>query len=468
MNSAIYCRISHDDPRNESVSIHRQREELLALAKRNGDFISEHLIFIDDKSGGTLHREGLQKLLTLIKARQVKRLYIYELSRLTRGDLSEVEQLLKLVEEYNVDVIPIYGFIDVSTPETEMVTYNQALLNRYWRRRTSYALKRYRKHAKQSGLYHAHKSPLGLIRSGKFPNITWALTDDFPLVLEILDLYVNGKGANTIARLLNERGRTWKSGIDTRKPLNPDSVLNLINGVERYKDFLPPTLLTLVSEIRKERKDRQGNHKPKIHPPLLLRGLVKCAVCGTSYYTHHDPKSVTYEWSYYHANHHPPCGTPYKSAPAKIFDRQALAFAEIVLPQILNPHASADTLALPERDFGKEAEHLQGQLKNLARMLAANRISEAEYDELRREILAALNRLEQARAVPAKREDVNLLRDLLDEWGGVSIGFMIEAGAVDPEIANRVMRLLFESLPVHGRDMQTPVLKEPLRAFVTM
>lgn len=77
----------------------------------------------------------------------------------------------------------------------------------------------------------------------------------------------------------------------------------------------------------------------------------------------------------------------------------------------------------------------------LARMLAANRITEAEYDELRREALAALNRLAQERNAPARREDVNLLRDLLDEWGGVSLGFMIESKAVDPEIANRVMRL---------------------------
>lgn len=66
----------------------------------------------------------------------------------------------------------------------------------------------------------------------------------------------------------------------------------------------------------------------------------------------------------------------------------------------------------------------------------------------------------------AKRVQVNMskeLRDLLRDWAAEM------SKAKDEDFGTgTVAALLFESLPVHGRDMQKPVLKEPLRAFVTM
>ena len=456
MSTALYARISSDDGKGNSVSIHRQLEEIHARAKADALSIPPLFQFVDEsKSGRTLNRPAMQALIAQIKAHNIKRLYVYELSRLSRS-VRDTEDLFTLFATYGVELIPLYGFFDQSTPEGEFATGIQTQLNRYWSAKTSFSLKRYRKHARESGIYHAHKAPLGLDRQGKFPNITWTINDDFALVLEILQMYVAGNGSTVITRTLNEKGRTWKSGKTKRLPLNTDSVVNLVKYLERYKDFLDPSLYALALSIRAERADRRGNGRRPSHPYALLRGLVVCDVCSTKYYSAHNAHDQIYQWTYYHPSYRR-CANPRKLIPRALLDEPMWERAIELATTVLDPQRVRALLTQsPAKTHNvlQDKQAMESRLMEYARLLASKRITEIEYDKLRAETLQSLESLQHEIENAQPEMDTDTLVALCDNLHEAFTSGM----EFDPQAANRLMRLLYKEVRVKGLEIASAVI----------
>lgn len=445
----LYARISSDDGTGRSVSIQRQVDECLARAASLGlTILPEHRIIDEGKTGRNLKRAGIQQVMSLISQDKVRRLFVYEYSRISR-DIIESQQFRQLCKAHNVELIVLYGSVDDSTPEGEFAVGIQDQLNRYWSQKTSYALRRYRSHAKASGIYHSHIAPLGLKRSGQFPNIVWDKSEYFPIVKQVIALYLQGHGRGAIHVHLRDAGVVWIKGKRTiPQPVSCDTLGSVIDNFERYKPFIDPSTYAQVIALRAERKSRAANSARPRHPVALLRGLVRCAICNAKYISSHHAGQGLYEWTYYHP-HMVKCDNPRKSIPRFYLDEPVWSYRDTFIRRFLQPERVTALLKespVQRPNLLAQKQNLEERLKNYARMLGDQRISESEYDTLRKEALTELKSVTEAvAAADAPLDDDSLSALCADIYATLDI-----QQDTDPATQNQLMRLLFARVQVLG------------------
>jgi DNA invertase Pin-like site-specific DNA recombinase len=94
MKAVGYVRVSTEEQAKEGVSLDNQIAKIRAYAELNGMELIE-VINDPGKSGKTLAREGVQKVLSMCQNREVSHVIVYKLDRLTRS----TKDLLSLVED---------------------------------------------------------------------------------------------------------------------------------------------------------------------------------------------------------------------------------------------------------------------------------------------------------------------------------------------------------------------------------
>jgi len=95
MKKAIgYCRVSTEEQAKEGISLEYQKAKIEQYAKLHNLNLVE-VIIDEGKSGKDLNREGIKKILSLIKKGVVTDITVYKMDRLTRRTFD----LLYLVEE---------------------------------------------------------------------------------------------------------------------------------------------------------------------------------------------------------------------------------------------------------------------------------------------------------------------------------------------------------------------------------
>lgn len=142
-------------------------------------------------------------------------------------------------------------------------------------------------------------------------------------IREVFQLYIANNGGKSVARELNSRGHWYRKG----KPWSKDLVLKVLEEfavagtylwgkydakTRRKKarsEWLPlkvdpivePALFDLVGRLRSQRgPTRNPGRAPS--PEMLLRGLVRCGKCGSSYTLESSGKKVkgeVYQYRYY-------------------------------------------------------------------------------------------------------------------------------------------------------------------------
>ena len=107
---AIYARQSID--KKDSISIETQIE----LCKREGGEDKSYLIYSDKGySGKDLQRPDFQKMLSAVRERQISRIIIYRLDRLSRS-LLDFASLIELFRSYGVAFVSTQEKFDTETP----------------------------------------------------------------------------------------------------------------------------------------------------------------------------------------------------------------------------------------------------------------------------------------------------------------------------------------------------------------
>ncbi|MBA7588501.1 hypothetical protein ES708_30559 [subsurface metagenome] len=95
VNTAVgYCRVSTEEQAKEGISLKHQEAKIEQYAKLHNLKLIE-IIIDEGKSGKDLNREGVNKILSLIKKKLVTDIIVYKMDRLTRRTFD----LLYLVEE---------------------------------------------------------------------------------------------------------------------------------------------------------------------------------------------------------------------------------------------------------------------------------------------------------------------------------------------------------------------------------
>ena len=147
MNAIIYCRVSTTKETQES-SLKRQEEELTLLAKQHHMEILD--IIKEQASGYELERDGILKLLEMIKDQQVDAVLIQDETRLGRGNAKIA--LLHCILKENVKLYSIAHNGELQLSESDaMVLKIVGIVEEYQRKLHNIKIKRGMQRAVNNG-----------------------------------------------------------------------------------------------------------------------------------------------------------------------------------------------------------------------------------------------------------------------------------------------------------------------------
>lgn len=209
LKTAIYARQSAD--RRDSISIESQIDDCRALAGK------EPYIFSDRGfSGATLNRPAFSELMSLVRNREVDRIIIYRLDRISRS-LIDFVILTDELKKLGVTLISRTEGFDTSS-ETGIILLNILMMFAEMERGAIRRRVTDNYYARgKLGLYLGGYSPIGYDKADTihmgYKTSYFVPNSDKALVEEIYSLYVNSHmSINSIAAYLNDKGLKGKRG----------------------------------------------------------------------------------------------------------------------------------------------------------------------------------------------------------------------------------------------------------------
>jgi site-specific DNA recombinase len=309
---AIYARYSSElqNPRSCDDQITEPRH---AIERRAGRY-DERLVFRDaEVSGGIWDRSGLQNLLVAVEAGRVKRIFVEDVSRLSR-DKEDAARIEKILDYHGVAIVTLDGMTyDGSVGASLAFTFQSAGAAQYLRDLGAKT---------RRGLRGAHRE--GKSTGGRCYGYTVVegrtVLDEIEalVVRRIFRMYLDGLGYAVIAQKLNEQripaprkrrraGAGWMHSCIREMLRNPKYAGEFAFGIRRWQRH--PTTRKRVArtsdevDVLRDRRpdlaivDRQTwdavqamlaeharNYKARAVPHgktnYLLTGLLRCGCCG--------------------------------------------------------------------------------------------------------------------------------------------------------------------------------------------
>jgi site-specific DNA recombinase len=309
---AVYARYSSElqNPRSCDDQITELRQ---ALERRGGSF-DERLVFSDSEVSGSIwERDGLQALLLAVEAGRVRRIFVEDLSRLSR-DKEDSARIEKLLAYQDVSVVTLDGMVyDGSTGSALAFTFQGAGAAQYLKDLGAKTRRGLR------GSHRAGKSTGGRCFGFEVEELKLKINEaEARVVRRIFALYGEGLGYAAIAERLNAEGvpepRTrrragagWMHSSIREMLRNPKYIGQFAFGRRKWQRH--PTTRKRVGRVndeadvlRNERPElvivdratwdevqiRMSEHArdykaraiPHQKTGYLLTGLLKCACCG--------------------------------------------------------------------------------------------------------------------------------------------------------------------------------------------
>jgi len=248
-------------------------------------------------TGADINRPGFQRLLTDIEAGKIDVIVVYKVDRLSRSllDFAQVMERLNRAGAAFVSVTQNFSTADAMGRLTLNMLMSFAEFEREMiaeRTRDKIAASR------RKGKWTGGSVPLGYQVLDKK-----LVVDEMEAVVvrEVFDLYLEHGSALEVARILNERGRATKrrrannGNLRKARPWSKDAVLRVLKnaiyaGLMPYGDEVHPgEHESIVSEelwrqvqVRLRQRTRRSAARPR-NPDYLLRGLLRCACCGSAF-----------------------------------------------------------------------------------------------------------------------------------------------------------------------------------------
>lgn len=361
------------------------------------------------------------------------------------------------------------GEVDTRTASGKMMYTMNAAFAEHYSNYISEKLTHHFEELKARGIYAGHRAPYGLRRIGKAPDISFEKTDDFAVIVEWFRLYTSeeiGTIRGTIE--LNKRSLRWRDRYGKLRPVRPDDLIQALNAVQHYKPFLPAALYRAVRRTIGERAQHKKNSRPIVHPPLPLRGLLFCALCGEAYVSATQPDRYGHIHSYYRHRPGYVCSNVVKPSASRI---HAQLWAQLAMLEwsTEDKHNLVALLAAPPEtgtplDVRQLREKLERRLRNLETMLADEDIIRPTFLAHRAAILDEMKALPQTTLA---------LEEPLNEAEAWALVNRIESELSDPTSGtplskNRALRMLLEKVLLRGTRgaYQIELIPQPLFAFV--
>ena len=201
--TALYCRLSRDDgAEGDSNSIANQKKLLHKYSKENG--FSNTRYYVDDGYTGTnFNRPGFQKLLEDIDLGYVSTVIVKDMSRLGRDYLQVGYYTDTYFPDRNIRFIAINDCVDSADGENELAPFRNVMNEMYARdiSRKIRSSHRLRGNAGEP----LSQPPYGYLKSPENKKKWIVDTYAADIVRDIFRMCLEGKGHETIARILQER-----------------------------------------------------------------------------------------------------------------------------------------------------------------------------------------------------------------------------------------------------------------------
>ncbi len=201
--TALYCRLSRDDGTdNDSNSIVNQKKLLQKYAKENG--FSNTRYYVDDGYTGTnFKRPGFQKMLEDIELGFIKTVIVKDMSRLGRDYLQVGYYTDTYFPDNDIRFIAVNDCVDSDDGENELAPFRNVMNEMYARdiSRKIRSSHRLRGNAGEP----LSQPPYGYLKSPENKK-KWIIDPEAAQVVkDIFRMCLEGKGNETIARILQER-----------------------------------------------------------------------------------------------------------------------------------------------------------------------------------------------------------------------------------------------------------------------
>jgi site-specific DNA recombinase len=223
MRIATYTRISTDedhqpyslDAQATRLGSYADSQEGWAIVRRESD----------QKSGATLDRPGLQKLLREGEAGRFDLLLVYKVDRVARS-VRGLAQIIERLDEANVLFRSATEPFDTASPAGRMMVQMLGVFAEFERATIVERVIAGMERKAARGEWTAGQVPYGYT---KHPRLHFLVPDpaEIPVVRIIFERYADRlEGAQTIARWLAERGYRTRRGV----PFNPKAVLTILRN----------------------------------------------------------------------------------------------------------------------------------------------------------------------------------------------------------------------------------------------
>ena len=197
VGDAIYARYSSElqNPRSCDDQVVELRQSL----ERRGGRFDQQLVFSDaEVSGGIWERSGLQSLLLAVEAGRVRRIFVEDVSRLSR-DKEDAARIEKVLAYHDVSIVTLDGMVyDGSTGSSLAFTFQSASASQYLKglgAKTRRGLRAAHRNGKSTG---GRCFGYGVV-NGKIE----VDARQAAIVRRIFSHYLEGRGYAVIAQLLN-------------------------------------------------------------------------------------------------------------------------------------------------------------------------------------------------------------------------------------------------------------------------
>ena len=310
MRLGIYCRISRAKDGND-LSIPDQKQKGIKKAKELG--LPFELYVDEGKSGASdkiEDRPEFERFIADVMNGKLSAVYAYDQSRFERNPKVRFA-INEIFKKNNVDYYTeLDGMVDLNDPQAEFFGDLLSVINKYHVTVTKIKVKSALKTRVESGKAHSIL-PYGYKKDENGSLIIDQEESD--IIRKIYDLSLSGIGTRTIADYLNENGvqtRYNKIQIGTISTKNRytgtitvtdkkdikwagNTIRNIIKntiykGERVYSGevYKVPEIInsTKWDKVQKNLANNRNNTGKKVEHRYLLKGLIRCGVCGRNMY----------------------------------------------------------------------------------------------------------------------------------------------------------------------------------------
>ena len=201
--TALYCRLSRDDgAEGDSNSVANQKHMLTKYAKENG--FGNTRFYVDDGYTGTnFNRPGFQQMLEDIEMGYVSTIIVKDMSRLGRDYLQVGYYTDTYFPDRNIRFIAVNDCVDSNDGENELAPFRNVMNEMYARdiSRKVRSSHRLRGNAGEP----LSQPPYGYMKSPENKKKWIVDAEAAQVVQDIFRMCLEGKGNETIARILQEQ-----------------------------------------------------------------------------------------------------------------------------------------------------------------------------------------------------------------------------------------------------------------------